>query len=98
VSDQIEAVTLAGQTVLVAARVPLRVEARLLALGAAIRVFARYPVVERLIVNAGPAEAVVSRAEIAKVLGPAGFAGVEERARLRKILADALEATPGDAE
>ena len=96
-SDQIDAATLTAQEVQVVARVPLRVEARLLALAAAIRVFERYPVIDRLTVTAGTTEVTVSRDEITRLLGPEGFAGVQELARYRTILADALQADSGGA-
>lgn len=97
-SDQIEAVALAGQGVQVTAGVPLQVGARLLALAAAIRVFERYPVIDRLTVTAGTVEITVSRDEITRILGPEGFAGVSDPARYRTVLADALEAHTGGAE
>jgi hypothetical protein len=81
----------------VVTRVPLRIDARLLALAAAMRVFARYPVIDRLTVAAGTDEVAVSRDEVTRLLGPEGFAGIEDRARYRMILADALGADAGGA-
>jgi hypothetical protein len=92
VSEPIEAVALEGQTVRVAARLPLPVEPRTLAMAAAIRLFERYPVFDRLTLTVGSTETRVSRETIRRVLGPGGFVVLKDPARYRQVLYDALQA------
>jgi len=97
VSEQIEAVALEGQTVRVTARLPLPVEPRTLAVAAAIRLFERYPVFDRLTLTVGRTETRVSRETISRVLGPRGFAALKDPARYHQALYDALEAQRAEA-
>jgi hypothetical protein len=90
VRDRIETVALEGQNLRVAAREPLGVDARLLALAAAIRVFERYPVLAQLTLTAGGSDVVVSRDEVTRLLGPDGFAPLKDRERFREVLARGL--------
>jgi len=92
VSEPIETVALEGQTVRVAARLPLPVEPRILAMAAAIRLFERYPVFDRLTLTVGSTETRVSRETISRVLGPGGFRALKDPARYRQVLYDALQA------
>ena len=91
-SEPIEAVALEGQTVRVAARRPLAVEPRTLAMAAAIRLFARYPVFDRLTLAVGSTETRISRETVRRVLGPGGFGALKDPARYRQVLYDALQA------
>ena len=90
-SSAIEAVTVQGRDLWVTARQPA-VEPRALALAAAIRVFDRYPVFDRLILTVGEAETGVSREDVERLLGAEGFAAVRERGRWRQLLADLARA------
>lgn len=95
--EQIEGISLEGRTVRVAVREPLSVEPRTLALAAALRVFERYPVLDRLTVATGSAEVSVSRQELIRRLGSDDLGGVRERPRYRELLNRILaaEALPG---
>jgi hypothetical protein len=88
----IESLAVTGQAVRVTAREPLRVEPRVLAVVAAIRVFERYPVFDRLTLSAGSVEISISRQEVNGLLGPDGFASLRERGRAREIVASAIRA------
>jgi hypothetical protein len=90
VRDRIETVALEGQNLHVAAREPLGVEPRLLALAAAIRVFERYPVLTQLTLSVASRDVVVSRDEVLQLLGPEGFAPLNDRERFRQVLARGL--------
>ncbi len=85
--DQIEAIALEGQTLRVTAGESLRVEPRVLALATALRVFERYPVLDRLALARSGAEIVVTREEVTRLLGPEGFAPLSDRKRFGEILA-----------
>jgi hypothetical protein len=91
VSEQIEAVLLDARTVRVTARRPLPVEPLTLAMAAAIRLFERYPVFDRLVLTVGHVDTAVSREMVTRVLGPGGFAPLSDPARYREVLYDALE-------
>ena len=91
-SEPIEAVALEGQTLRVIARLPLPVEPRTLAVAAAVRLFERYPVFDRLTLTVGSSETRVSRETISRVLGPGGFGPLKDPARYRQVLYDALQA------
>jgi hypothetical protein len=95
VKEQIEAVTLEGRMLRVTAREPLPVEPRVIALATAIRVFDRYPILERLTLTTGSAEISLSREEIERLLGRDGFASLREWGRWRQILATAVQAYTG---
>lgn len=88
--EQIEAAALEGQTVRVKARETLRVEPKMLALAAALRVFERYAVLDRLTLTAGAVEVVVSREDVHRLLGPEGFAVLNDPARYRQIVSHGL--------
>ncbi len=91
-SEQIESVTIEGQAVHVTARPALGVEPRALAIAAAIRVFGRYAVLDRITLTVGSSEIGVSRDEITRLIGPEGFAPLQEPARYRQVVHDALRA------
>jgi hypothetical protein len=94
VRAQFQAISIEGQHVRVTARGSLSVEPRLLALAAALRVFARYAVLDRLTLTAGDVEVAVSREQVNRLLGPDGFAALKDRTRYRQILSHG----PGAAE
>ncbi|MGH7264706.1 MAG: hypothetical protein ACREMB_07600 [Candidatus Rokuibacteriota bacterium] len=95
--EQFQAISIDGQHVRVTARDRLSVEPRLLALAAALRVFERYAVLDRLTLTAGDVEVVVSREQVTRLLGPDGFAALKDRTRYRQILSQGTgaEEAPG---
>ncbi len=94
--DRLEAITLEGRTVRVTARDPLPVEPRVLAVAAAMRVFERYPVLTRLTLTVGDTEVSASREEVERLLGPEGFAALQDRDHWRRLLTDSLQAATGE--
>ncbi|HEV8310584.1 MAG TPA: hypothetical protein VGW35_23220 [Methylomirabilota bacterium] len=90
--DLIQAVVLEGQQVRVTARDPLPIEAKALAVAAAIRVFDRYPVVDRLLLTVGEDEVRLSREEVERLVGPEGFARLKDREGAREVLTRAIQA------
>ena len=92
----IEAVALEGQNVHVTARDPLPVAARALAVAAAIRVFQRYPALDRLTLAPGEARVTVSRQDVERLLGPDGFARLKDRDGAREMLERAIRDFAGD--
>ena len=97
--ERIDAVTLHGATLRVSARAPLPAELPVLALATAIRVFERYPVLERLTVTLGEAkddELSLTRAEVARWLGPQGFASLRAWGGWPHALARAVHAYTGE--
>jgi hypothetical protein len=95
--DRIEVVVLEGQHLRVTAREPLGVAPRLLALAAAIRVFERYPIVDRLTLSSGETSIAVSREEVHLLVGPDGFAPLKDRDRFRQLLTRALAEDGGES-
>jgi hypothetical protein len=95
-SEQIEAVALDARTVRVTARRPLPVEPQTLAMAAAIRLFERYPVFDRLVLTVGKADTAVTRDMVTRVLGAGGFGALRDPARYREVLYDALERRKAD--
>jgi hypothetical protein len=91
VREQLQAISIEGQHVRVTARGSLSVEPRLLALAAALRVFERYAVLDRLTLTAGDVEVAVSRELVNRLLGPEGFAALKDRTRYRQILSHGTE-------
>ncbi len=86
----IEAVTLEGQNVRVSARDPLPVDPKALAVAAAIRVFERYPALDRLTLSVGNEQVTVSREEVDRLLGPDGFDRLKDRNTAREVLERAI--------
>lgn len=89
--ERIEALALEGRTIRVTARDPLPVEPRALALAAAMRVFERYPVLDRLTLAVGGTEVTASREEVERLLGPEGFSALKDRDRWRRLLGEGLQ-------
>lgn len=94
--DRIEAVALRALELRVAARAPLPVAPKALALAAAIRVFDRYPILARLTLTVDGSEIDVSREEVERLLAPHGFIPLRERGRWRQMLAELARAYPGE--
>ncbi len=96
----IQAVTLEGRQLDVRVGEPLSCDSRALAIVVAIRVFARYPALDRLRLLAGSTEVAVGREEALALLGPRGFGALQEPDGARQALADAVRAYlgGGDAE
>jgi hypothetical protein len=94
--QRIEAVALEGQDVRVTARDPLPVQPRALAVAAAIRVFDRFPALDRLTLAVGDARVTVSRQDVERLLGPDGFARLKDRAGAREVLERAIRDFAGD--
>jgi hypothetical protein len=92
VREYIDAVTLDGLTLRVAARGPASVEPRTLAVATAIRAFERYPILERVVLTMGTAEFGVSRDTVQRLLGPGGFGAIREWGRWRQVLARVVQA------
>ncbi len=92
----IEAVTLEGQIVRVSARAPLPVDAKALAIAAAIRVLDRYPALDRLALSVGGAEITVTRQEVERLLGPDGFSRLKDRDTAREALDRAIREYAGE--
>lgn len=91
--EQIDAVTIEGPTLRVVTREPLPVEPGTLLVATAIRAFERYPVLNGLVLAiGGRAEISISREQVERLLGPAGFASLREWGRWRQILAHAVQA------
>ena len=87
----IDTVSLAGPTLRVSAPAPLPANRDALVVTSAIRVFERFPALERFVLVAGDEEASLARAEVERLLGPAGWAALEDRGRWAETLARALE-------
>jgi hypothetical protein len=94
--QRIEAVALEGQDVRVTARDPLPVQPRALAIAAAIRVFDRFPALDRLTLAVGDARVTVSRQDVERLLGPDGFARLKDRDGAREVLERAIRDFAGD--
>ncbi len=92
----IEAVALQGQNIRVTARDLLPVEPRALAVAAAIRVFDRYPALDRLTLTAGSQEITLSRQDVDRLLGPDGFERLKDRDGAREVLERAIREFAGD--
>jgi hypothetical protein len=92
----IDAVALEGLNIRVTGRDPLPVEPRAFAVAAAIRVFDRYPVLDRLTLMAGSREITLSRQDIDRLLGPEGFTRLEHRDGVREVLERAIRESAGD--
>lgn len=96
-TERVERVSLEGRTVRVAVRVPLPVGARLLAAAAALRVFERYPVFDRLVVEGAGVAVEVTRADAARVLAPDDVATLRDPARFRAAAYALAERASGEA-
>ena len=94
--QRIEAVALEGQDVRVTARDPLPVQPRALAVAAAIRVFDRFPALDRLTLAVGDARVTVARQDVERLLGPDGFARLKDRDGAREVLERAIRDFAGD--
>ncbi len=91
--EQIGSVTLEGPTLRVVAPEPLAVEPKTLLVATAIRVFERYPVLDRLVLTiGGSTEIAISRDQVERLLEPDGFASLREWGRWRQVLARAVQA------
>jgi len=95
VREQIEALTLEGPVLRVTARPPVAAELPLLAIATAIRVFERYPVLDRLILTVGSAEISLSREEVEGLLGPEGLGAAREWGQWSQVLAQAVQTYTG---
>jgi len=92
----IEAVALEGQSIRVTARDPLPVEPRALAVAAAVRVFDRYPALDRLTLAVGSQEISLSRGDVDRLLGPEGFARLKDRDGAREVMERVIHAFTRD--
>ncbi len=82
---------IAGRALQVTARGPLSVEATVLAVATALRVFERYPVLDHLTLSTDDGDVRVPRPEIERLLGPEGYAPVRERGRWHQVLARVVQ-------
>jgi hypothetical protein len=87
----VEAVTLAGSTLRVAAPGFLPAEPDTLAVASAIRVFDRFQALDTLLLAGGDGDVHVTRAEVERLLAPDGFAALHDRGRWPQLLARALQ-------
>lgn len=88
---RIESIALDGATLTVIARPPLPAELPLLAVATAMRVLARYPVVDGVVLVGDGSEIRVSREQIERILEPEGFAALRDPERRREILGRAVQ-------
>jgi len=96
VREHLDAVALEGRMLHVTAREPLPAEPRVLAVATAIRVFERYPILDRLTLTVGSTEISLGREQVERLLGPEGFASLGEWGRWRQVLARAIQAYTGE--
>ncbi len=85
--ELIQSIGLDGTTLTVTVRATLPVNGPALAAATALRVFERYPVMDRVALVVGATEISMSRRQVERVLHPDGFAVLKERGRWRQILA-----------
>jgi hypothetical protein len=101
VKSWVEAISLVGSTLRVAAPAPLPAERDTIAVASAIRVFARFQALDTLVLAGGAADVRVSRVDVERLLEPEGFAALRDRGRWPQVLARALQrraaARPGEA-
>jgi len=86
----VDAVSLAGSTLRVAAPDPLPAERGTLAVATAIRVFERFQALDGLILAGADSEVTVTRGDVERLLAPEGFAALRERSRWPQVLARAV--------
>ena len=77
--ELIDVVAIQGRTLQVTAHGPQAVDPPTLAVATALRVFVRYPVLDRLVLSIGADEIRLSRGEIERLLGGGGFAALQDR-------------------
>ena len=94
--EHLDAVALEGRMLHVTAREPLPAEPRVLAVATAIRVFERYPILDRLTLTVGNTEITLGREQVERLLGPEGFASLREWGRWPQVLARAIQAYTGE--
>ena len=87
----VDAVSLVGSTLRVAAPEPLPAERDTLAVASAIRVFERFPALDGLVLVGGNGEVSVTRADVERLLAPDGFAVLRDRVRWPQVLARAVQ-------
>jgi hypothetical protein len=87
----VDSVSLAGSTLQVTAPDPLPAERETLAVATAIRVFDRFPALDRLVLVGGGGEASLTRADVERLLAPQGFAALRDRGRWPQVLSRALQ-------
>jgi hypothetical protein len=87
----VEAISLVGSTLRVAAPGPVPAERDTIAVASAIRVFARFQALDTLVLEGGDADVRVLRADVERLLEPEGFAAVRDRGRWPQVLARALQ-------
>ena len=90
--ELIDVVAIQGRTLQITAHGPQAVDPPTLAVATALRVFVRYPVLDRLVLSIGADEIRLSRGEIERLLGGEGFAALQDRRRWRQILARVVQA------
>lgn len=91
-SGQIDAVVLQGSTLRVVVPDPPAIESTTLAVATALRVFERYPILDRLTLVVANTEISISREEVERVLGSEGFEPLQDWVRRRQVLARVAEA------
>ena len=89
--EYVETLTLEGRTVRVSATGPASVEPALLAIGTALTLFERYPVLDGLALRVGATEIGVTRDQVERLLGPAGFGQLREWGRGRQVRAQVIQ-------
>ncbi len=87
----VEAVSLGGSTLHVAAPGLLPAEPDTLAVASAIRVFERFQALDTLVLVGGDGDVRVTRAEVERLLAPDGFDALRDRGRWPQTLARALQ-------
>jgi hypothetical protein len=87
----VEAVSLAGSTLRVTAAEPLPAERDTLAVASAIRVFERFPALDKIVLATAGGEVSLARAHVEQLLAPDGFAALRERGRWTQVLARAVQ-------
>jgi hypothetical protein len=91
VKTWIDSISLAGSTLQVTAPEPLPADRITLAVASAIRVFERFPALDRLILAGSDGEVPMTRANIERLLAPEGFAALQDRGRWPQVLARAVQ-------
>ena len=87
----IDAVTLVGSTVRVTVPSPLPAERDTLAVASALRLFERFPALDRLVLVADGSEVALARDDVERLLAPEGLPALQDRGRWPQVLARAVQ-------
>jgi hypothetical protein len=92
----VDAISIAGSMLRVSAPDPLPAGRDTLAVATAIRVFERFPALDRLELLGGSEEALsLARADVERLLAPLSFAALRDRGRWPQVLSRAVQRYAG---